>query len=91
MCVYCVGDPGCKKASAPILVNVITLKLLIKITSLQANKLDEKRQGDKLHRKGKRGRCLSPREYFINIFEKYNLCIFIYPKFLRDENESPSG
>lgn len=37
-----------------------------------ADLLDEKRQGAKLHRKGKRG-DLSPREYIINIFEKSNV------------------
>jgi len=40
--------------------------------------------------KGKVG-DLSPREYFINIYEKCKLWIFIYPKFPRDGNGSPRG
>jgi hypothetical protein len=74
----------------PILVKCNHTQVINNITSLRADRSDEKRWGAKLHRKGKRG-YLSPREYFINIFEKCNLWIIIYPKFSRDGNESPCG
>jgi hypothetical protein len=79
---------GCKKASVPILVKCNHTQIINKITSLHVDLSEKKGLGDKLHQKGKRG-DLNPREYFINISKKYNLWIFIYPKFLRDGNEYP--
>jgi hypothetical protein len=56
------------------------------------DRLDKKKQGANSTEKEKGGGGgLKSKGIFINIFEKCNLWIFIYPKFSRDGNESPSG
>jgi hypothetical protein len=61
LCGYWAGESGCKKASVPILVKCNHTQIINKITSLCADQSDEKRRGDKLHRKGKREKGAKPR------------------------------
>jgi hypothetical protein len=97
VCVFEVEDllwdvePRCIKVSVLIHVKRNHTQIINNIALLHVDLPDEKRWGwGKLDQKGKRG-DLSPSGYFINIFKRYNLWIFNYPKFSRDGNESTSG
>jgi hypothetical protein len=77
----------------PILVKCNHTQVINNITSFAQTDQTKRDGGITPPKKGKvgGGGDLSPREYFINISEKCNLWIIIYPKFPRDGNESPSG